>query len=131
MKANTLSWDLTPNLYLTSNETEIIDCLVDHQEMPVKFEEDHVISFFNATDLFLVLYFSKEDDRGFQMYIVRDFSMHVKDMILLHQLFDRLIIDGLRVSVLQKAQFQIDHIIYMADTFRAMIHKDLANQVED
>jgi hypothetical protein len=131
MKTNPLSWNLTPNLYLTSNETEIIDCLVDHQEMPAKFEEDRVISFFNATDLFLVLYFSKEDDRGFQMYIIKDFSRNVNDMILLHQLFDKLISDGLRVNILQKAQFQINHIIYMADTFRIMIHKDLADQVED
>jgi hypothetical protein len=131
MKANPLSWNLTPNLYFTSNETEIIDCLADHQEMPVKFEEDRVISFFNATDLFLVLYFSKEDDRGFQMYIIKDFSRNVKDMVLLHQLFDKLITDGLRVNILQKAQFQINHIIYMADTFRAMIHKDMANQVEE
>lgn len=131
MKANAPAWDLTPNLYLTSNQTEIIDCLVDHHEMPVKFEEDQVISFFNATDLFLVLYFSKKEDRGFQMYVVRDFSINVNDLILLHQLFDRLIVDGLSVSVLQKAQFQIDNIIYMADTFRAMIHKDLANQIED
>jgi hypothetical protein len=50
---------------------------------------------------------------------------------LLHQLFDKLITDGLRVNVLQKAQFQINHMIYMADTFRAMIHKDMANQVEE
>lgn len=126
MKTNSPAWNLTPNLYMTSDEIEIIDCLVDHREMPTKLEENHVIPFFNSTDLFLVLYFSKEDDRGFQMYIVRDFSIHVDDLILLRELFGRLIRDGLSVDVLQKAQYRLDNIISMASTFRAMIHKDLA-----
>lgn len=131
MKTHATAWDLTPNLYLTRNESEIIDCLVDHHEMPVEFDENHVISFFNDTDLHLVLYFSKQEDRGFQMYVIKDFSIHVDDMILLRELFGRLITDGFSVLVLQKAQYRIDHIISMSKTFRAMLHKDLADHFED
>ena len=130
MKEFMSDWELTPNLFLTKNEVEIIDCLVDHREMPVKFEENHVISFYNDKDFHLVLYFSEQEDRGFQMYIVRDFSIHVEDLIILHQLFGKLICDGLSVHILSKAQNQIDNIIYMANTFRSMIHKDEANLLE-
>jgi hypothetical protein len=131
MKTHSPAWDLTPNLYLTRNESDIIDCLVDHHEMPTDFEENHVISFFNDTDLHLVLYFSKQGDKGFQMYVIKDFSVHVKDMILLRELFGRLIEDGLSVLVLQKAQYRIDHIISMSGTFRAMLHHNMADHVED
>jgi len=130
MKEFTSDWALTPNLFLTKNEVEIIDCLVDHREMPVKFEENHVISFYNDNDFHLVLYFSELEDRGFQMYVVKDFSVNVDDLILLHELFGKLISDGLSIHILSKAQNQIDNIIYMSNTFRAMIHKDEPNFFE-
>jgi len=130
MKEFTSDWALTPNLFLTKNEVEIIDCLVDHREMPAKFEENHVISFYNGQDFHLVLYFSELQDRGFHMYVVRDFSVNVEDLILLHQLFGKLISDGLSIHILSKAQNQIDDIIFMTDTFRAMIHNDEPNFFE-
>ena len=64
------------------------------------------------------------------MYVVRDFSVNVEDLIILHQLFAKLITDGLSIHILSKAQNQIDDIIYMTDTFRAMIHKDEPNVFE-
>lgn len=130
MREFTSDWALTPGLYLTKNEVEIIDCLVDHHEMPAKFEENHVISFYSGQDLHLVLYFSEAKNRGFHMYIVRDFSENVEDLILLHQLFAKLISDGLSTHILSKAQNQIDDIIFMMDTFRTMIHKDEPNFFE-
>lgn len=130
MKEFTSDWALTPNLFLTKNEVEIIDCLVDHLEMPAKFEENHVISFYNDQDFHLVLYFSEKEDKGFQMYVVRDFSVNVEDLIILYQLFGKLINDGLSIHILSKAQNKIDNIIYMSNTFRAMIHKDESNIFE-
>ena len=122
MKTNSPAWDLTPNLYLTRNESEIIDCLVDHHEMPNEFDENHVISFFNDTDLHLVLYFSKQEDRGFQMYVIKDFSVHVDDLILLRELFGRLITDGFSVLVLQKAQYRIDPCLQQP-SFQLLSHR--------
>ncbi|GAB2767710.1 hypothetical protein GCM10027275_07690 [Rhabdobacter roseus] len=118
------STQITPNIYLTRNESEIIDCLVDHQEMPKDFDENKVVSFFNGKDFHLVLYFPQANDRGFQMYVVRDFSIHVEDLFVLRALFSQLIQQGYSVNILKKAHYRVDHLIHMARTFRAMLHKE-------
>jgi hypothetical protein len=122
---------LTPNLYVTRNETDIIDCLVDHQEMPRDFEDSKVISFFTDKDFHLVLYFPQLDDRGFQMYIVKDFSVHVEELFILRQLFGQLIESGQNIRQMKKAQYRVDNLIHMARTFRAMMHKELAHTEEN
>lgn len=122
---------LTPNLYISRNESEIIDCLVDHHEMPRDFEESKVISFFAGKDFHLVLYFPQLSDRGFQMFVVRDFSVHVDELFALRELFGRLIEDGHNMRQMKKAQYRVDHLIHMARTFRAMMHKELAHMEED
>jgi hypothetical protein len=124
MKKFTSDWALTSNLFLSKNEVEIIDHLVDHQEMPLNLEEDRVISFYQDNDFHLVLYFSQQQDRGFHMYVVKDFSANTGDLILLHELFGKLITDNLSIHMLSKAQNKIDNVIYMTNTFRAMIHSD-------
>ncbi|WP_247233818.1 hypothetical protein [Telluribacter sp. SYSU D00476] len=122
---------LTPNLYITRNEADIIDCLVDHQEMPHSFDDNKVISFFSGKDFHLVLFFPQQEDRGFQMYIVQDFSVHVDELFALREMFGQLIEAGQNVRLMKKAQYRVDNLIHMARTFRAMMHKELAHMEDD
>jgi len=114
---------ITPNLYLTCEEVGIIDNLVDHNEMPKDLSRDHAIAFFAGEDLHLVLYFADCQDRGFQMYVVHDFSVNVEDMHLLSNSLSRLIQGGYKQHVIENAKGRIDQMIYMAGTFRALFGK--------
>ncbi|KAA6430361.1 hypothetical protein FEM33_25490 [Dyadobacter flavalbus] len=122
---------LAPNLWITNDESLIIDFLADHAEMPADFECSHVISFYEKEDLYLVLYFSNPEDRGFQMYIVEDFSVNIDQLFYLREIFARLVHEGLNAGVLKKAHYRVDSILRMARTLRAVIHNDLADFQED
>lgn len=118
---------LTSNLSITIDESHIIDCLVDHEEMPVDFENNHVISFYVKSDFYLVLYFPEWKDRGFQMYVVEDFSVNIDDLLYLKEIFSQLLNEGYSTDLLIKAHYRVDSIILMAKTLRAVIHNDLAD----
>lgn len=122
---------LAPNLWITNDESLIIDFLADHDEMPSEFESSHVISFYDKEDLYLVLYFANPEDRGFQMYIVEDFSVNIDQLFYLREIFARLVQEGLNADILRKAHYRVDSILHMAKTLRAVIHKDLADFQED
>jgi hypothetical protein len=124
MDQPTTSVQLTPHLLLTRHETEIIDLLVDRDEMPKDFDENQVRSFFVGKDFHLVLYFPQEKDRGFQMFVVRDFSIHIEELLMLRELFSQLIQQGQNTSLLKKAHYRVDNIILMAGTFRALMHSE-------
>jgi len=119
---------ITPNLYITRDESKIIDLLVDVKEMPTDFENSRVFSFYNNRDFHLILFFPDENDRGFHMYVVEDFSLHVDDLIILRGIFAQLISQGYDVHILQKAHNQIDNMVHMAKTFRAMLNPDLPDE---
>lgn len=125
------TFTLTPHLSITRRETDIIDCLTDHDEMPRDFEENQVRSFFVGKDFHLVLYFAHEQDRGFQMFIVRDFSIHVQELLMLRDILAQLIQLGQNISMLKKAHYRVDHILRMAHTFRALMHSDAPLSAED
>ena len=131
MKSSTNSVHLTSNLSITNDENYIIDCLVDHDEMPANFESSHVISFYAQTDLYLVLYFPQQDDRGFQMYIIEDFTKNIDDVVFLREMFVQLINEGHSPEVLKKAHYKVDSILHMVKTLRAVIHKDAPDYYED
>ncbi|GGC01662.1 hypothetical protein [Dyadobacter sediminis] len=122
---------LAPHLWITNDESLIVDFLADHEEMPSDFERGHVISFYEKEDLYLVLYFSNPEDRGFQMYIVEDFSVNIDQLFCLREIFARLVREGLNAEVLKKAHYRVDSILRMAKTLRAVIYNDLADFQED
>lgn len=115
---------ITPNLLLTRQETEILDFLIDRNEMPKDFDENQVKSFFVGKDFHLVLYFPQEQDRGFQMFVVRDFSIHVEELFILRDIFSQLIQQGHSTPLMKKAHYRVDNIIHMAHTFRALMHSN-------
>nr|WP_295933552.1 hypothetical protein [uncultured Dyadobacter sp.] len=131
MKSSPDSIYLTSNISITNNEEYIIDCLVDRDEMPSNFETSHVISFYVKTDLYLVLYFPQLEDRGFQMYVVEDFSQHIDDLVFLREMFMQLINEGHNPEILKKAHYKVDSILHMAKTLRAVIHRDAPDYSED
>ena len=122
---------ITHNLYVTRNEQQIIDLLVDHHEMPTDFNKSHVISLYSNRDFHLILYFPNESHRGFQMYVVRDFSLHVNDLVILREIFRKLIDDDYGVHMLQKAYSQVENMLYMSKTFRIMMNPDLSNAEDE
>ena len=116
---------LTAHLSITRNENEIIDCLVDHGEMPANFDASQVTTFYSGEDLHLVLYFAHQYDRGFQMYVIEDFSVHQNELILLRDLFGRMVQEGDGKDIFRQAHYRLDSIVHMAKTLRAVIHKDI------
>ena len=131
MKSSPNSVYLTSNISITNDEEYIIDCLVDRDEMPSNFDMSHVISFYIKTDLYLVLYFPQLEDRGFQMYVVDDFSQNIDDLVFLREVFMQLINEGHNPELLKKAHYKVDSILHMAKTLRAVIHKDASDYYED
>lgn len=131
MKSSTNSVYLTSNISITNDEEYIIDCLVDRDEMPSNFDMSHVISFYIKTDLYLVLYFPQLEDRGFQMYVIEDFSQNIDDLVFLREMFMQLINEGHNPELLKKAHYRVDSILHMAKTLRAVIYKDAPDYYED
>lgn len=117
-------FNITPHLLVTRDETQIIDFLTDHNEMPKDFDVNHVRTFFVEKDFHLVLYFPQKQDRGFQMFVVRDFSIHVDELFILRDLFSQLIAQGHNIPMMKKAHYRVDHMIHMAKTFRALMHHE-------
>ena len=122
---------ITPNLYITRDESLIIDMLVDHKEMPKSFESSKVLSFYNDKDFHMALYIKDQADRGFQMYVIEDFSIHVADIIILRGIFTKLMKEGYGHQMLPKACDQLDNMIHMARTFRAMLNPGIPDSSEE
>lgn len=95
---------LTPHLYMTNEEVAIIDALIDHHEMPSQFDTNRVISYFEGENFCLVLYFADIHDRGFQKYVVNDFSVNVEDMYILSASLRNMIVLGCNVHLLSLSQ---------------------------
>ena len=47
---------LTPNLFTTINEEEILDYLIDNDQFPKQFNRTQVISFLQNEDFYLILF---------------------------------------------------------------------------
>lgn len=124
MKRYSKNYYITPHLLVTRDEPAIVDFLIDHDEMPHDFEKTCVSSFFVGKDFHLVLYFPQIDDRGFQMFVVEDFSIHVRELFILKELFAQLIRHGSNTTLMKKAHYRVDSIIQMAHTFRALLHHE-------
>ena len=122
---------ITPNLYITRDESIIVDLLVDVKEMPKDFDNSCVFSFYNNRDFHLILFFPDEKDRGFHMYVVEDFSIHVDDLIILRGIFAQLISQDYDIHILQKAHNQIDNMVHMAKTFRVMLNPDMLDDPDE
>jgi hypothetical protein len=122
---------LTPHLYMTNEEVAIVDALIDHHEMPQKFDSNRVISYFEGENFCLVLYFADLRDRGFQKYVVNDFSVNVEEMCYLSSSFSKMIESGYNIHLLSQAKNRVDNIIQMSGTFRALFGKKNTKEMEE
>jgi hypothetical protein len=115
---------LTPNLFTTVNETEILDYLVDNNQFPKQFNTTQVISFLQNEDFYLILFMvSPEGKRGFVMYKVFDFSMHLEEMYQLSFMFGELMKTVEDNYPYRMAKYKIEQMIGMASTMRVLFHK--------
>lgn len=126
-----ISRNLTPNFYITNNDVEIIDALVDNGEMFKDFSRSQVTSFLWGEDFALVLFFADDYDRGFTMYVVRDFSVNVRDMAQLIFAIDEILNQGYNYRLFHAARSKVEEMLYMAPTFRAMWDKADPEEEED
>lgn len=118
-----ISRHLTPSLYVTNNDVEIIDALVDNGEMFKSFSQSQVTSFLRGEDFYLVLFFADDYDRGFTMYVVEDFSVRVDDLLQLAGAMQELLRQGYSYKVFSAAKSKVEQMIHMAPTFRAVFGK--------
>ena len=115
---------LTPNLFTTINEEEILDYLVDNNQFPKQFTSTQVISFLQDEDFYLILFIiSPEGKRGFVMYKVFDFSMNMDEMYKLSLMFNELMKVTEDNYPYRLAKYKIDQMIGMASTLRMLFHK--------
>ena len=115
--------NVTDNLNVTNNEVKILDLLVDTNNMFYDYSKNRVISFIHERDFHLVLYNAQADDRGFTMYAVEDFCEHEGDLVILRNIFERTIQNGLNNYLIRMAKSKVEDIFYMTDTFRALFKK--------
>lgn len=115
--------NITANLTITNNEVEILDLLVDTNNMFYDYSKNKVVAFIKDQDYHLVLYNAQLTDRGFTMYSVSDFCEHESDLILLRNVFNRTIQNGLNDYLLRMAKSKVEDIFYMTNTFRALFNK--------
>ncbi|MFC0186223.1 hypothetical protein SAMN04515674_11872 [Pseudarcicella hirudinis] len=114
---------LLKDLYVTKEEVEIIDSLVDSQQMFYDFSKNKVVSFIQETDFHLVIYNADENDKGFTMYIVKDFCNHEEELVYLRNIFQALVQQGVNIHTMRAARSKVEDIFYMLETFRALFHK--------
>lgn len=115
---------LTSNLYTSTNEVEILDILIDNGHLPKHFNSTQVVSFLRDEDFYLILFIVNPNGRkGFLMYKVLDFSIHLEELYMLSATFA-----GLMQAVednypYRMAKHKVEQIMTMAATFRALFHK--------
>ncbi len=114
---------VTDNLYITNNEVEILDSLVDSKNMFYDFSKNKVVSFISEMDFNLVLYNASNRDSGFTMYVVKNFCEHEGDLVLLRNVFDSILKSGVNDYLMRMAKSKVEDIFYMANTFRALFKK--------
>jgi hypothetical protein len=66
---------VTDNLYVTNNEVEILDLMVDTNNMFYNYSKNKVVSFIHEQNYHLVLYNAQSNDRGFTMYSIHNLSL--------------------------------------------------------
>ena len=118
-----VSQQLTPNLYITNRDMDIVDALVDNGAFFKNLSQSQVTSFMQGEDFHLVLYFADDYDRGFTMYVVERFAENVVDLVFLSETFDGMVRRGFNYRIFGTAKSKVDHMIHMAPTFRAMFGK--------
>lgn len=123
MTAETQIQQVTDNLYITNNEVEILDSLVDSKNMFYDFSKNKVVSFISEMDFNLVLYNASNRDSGFTMYVVKNFCEHEGDLVLLRNVFDSILKSGVNDYLMRMAKSKVEDIFYMANTFRALFKK--------
>ena len=120
---------LTPNLFTTINEEEILDYLIDNDQFPKQFNRTQVISFLQNEDFYLILFIvSPEGKRGFLMYKVFDFSMNMDEMYKLSMTFSELMKTVEDNYPYRMAKYKIDQMIGMASTLRVLFHKKVVEE---
>lgn len=122
---------VTDNLYITNNEVEILDSLVDSKNMFYDFSKNKVVSFIKEMDFNLILYNSSERDRGFTMYVVKNFCEHEEELVLLRNVFNNIIGAGVNQYMMRIAKSKVEDIFYMANTFRALFKKPKSDEDYD
>lgn len=118
--------NVTENLSTTNNEVKILDLLVDTNNMFYDYSKNKVVSFMHEQDYHLVLFNAQLTDRGFTMYSITNFCEHPADVVLLRNVFDRIIQDGFNDYLIRMAKSKIEDIFYMTATFRALFKKPKA-----
>ena len=114
---------VTDNLNITNNEVEILDLLVDTNNMFYDYSKNRVISFIHEQDYHLILFNAKVNDRGFTMYSVTNFCQHEADLVILRNVFNRILQNGFNDYLMRMAKSKVEDIFYMAATFRALFNK--------
>ena len=61
-------------------DEEILDLLTDVDVRFTEFDADRITSFYVGTNYHLLLFFSKEGDKGFHLFTVENFKYNLSDL---------------------------------------------------
>lgn len=114
---------VSEHLTVNTNEVEILDTLVDSKNIFYDFSKNRVVSFINGFDFNLVLYNASEGDKGFTMYVVKNFCEHEQELVILRNVFNSIIASGINSFMMRVARSKVEDIFYMTGTFRALFKK--------
>lgn len=93
------------------NDAEILDFITDIDIRFTDFTSDRVSSFYYGKDYNLLLFFSKDGDKGFHLFTVENFKDNLVDLQLLNKFLFNLLNDT-KKDIFKEAVQQVEtHII--------------------
>lgn len=73
------------------NDVEIVDLLTDLNIRFENFDRDMIFSFYQDDNYNLLLFTSKENDKGFNLFTINDVKNNLNDLELLKSYFEDLV----------------------------------------
>ncbi len=106
------------NLYLYTNQTEIIDYLVDFKLMPKDLSRPFVKTNLLGMDFDLILFVPDEKENKFMHFRFVDFASQSESIVYLISIYKELAKEN--YSAFKPVQSKLEELLYMLPTFRAL-----------
>jgi hypothetical protein len=108
------------NLYLYTDQTDIIDYLVDHKLMPNSISKAFVRTNLLGKDFDLILFDSKQEVNRFMHFKFIDFAADSDSLVYLNSVYTQLAL--VDYDTYKPVQKKLEEMLHMLPTFRALFN---------
>jgi hypothetical protein len=106
------------NLYLNTNEVEVVDFLIDNNLFPKNLGETFIATNFTGMDFNLVFYNNQDEEQRFMHFRFYDFASNVDTFQYLVSMFKFLAEKN--YALYTPVQRKLEQMIYMLPTYKAL-----------